>query len=240
VLAKELATLDVLSGGRVEAGIGAGWMLPDYEQAGMSFDAPGVRVSRMIEAVQIIKGLFGGESFSFSGDHYTITDHEARPLPMRPGGPPVLIAGGGPRMLRFAGAHADIVGLLPVKTGNDAWDDQNLADATDTAMDRKIAWIREGAGDRFADIELSVVVPALIPSDDRAKLADAINGGLAPEVREQSPDFATTSPFVLIGSLDQMEEAMIERRERWGISYYIFNDTSLDAAAPLVARLAGQ
>ena len=94
VLAKELATLDRLSGGRVEIGLGAGWMAPDYEQAGMPFDAPRDRVSRLEEAVEIIKALFAGKSVDFSGDHYTITGHEMYPPPAQPGGPKILIAAG--------------------------------------------------------------------------------------------------------------------------------------------------
>src|SRR6478672_4782635 len=155
VLAKELATLDVLSGGRVDVGIGAGWMAPDYEQAGMPFDPPGTRVSRMIEGVQIMKGLFADDPLDFSGTHYTITGHQGLPKPVQRPHPPIMIGAGGERLLRFAAREADIIGINPVKRSNEAWADQNVGDATGEATDRKIGWIRESAGARYDDLELS-------------------------------------------------------------------------------------
>ncbi|MCU1352251.1 MAG: luciferase-like [Acidimicrobiales bacterium] len=238
VLAKELATIDVLSGGRVEVGLGAGWMAPDYEQAGLPFDAPGERVSRLIEAVAIMKGLFADGPVDFAGRHYRITGHEGLPKPVQRPHPPVLIAGGGERMLRFAAREADIIGLNPRRVSNDDWADQNVADATAEATDRKLAWIRESAGDRFADIELSIVAPFVATTDDRAGFAATVASGL--DTTAFGADDVLASPHLLVGTVDEQVATLEERRERWGLSYYVFNDTSLDDAAPLVARLAGR
>src|SRR4051812_33375844 len=111
VLARELASIDQLSGGRLEVGLGAGWKRLDYDRSGIPMDRPGVRVDRLIEHATILRGLFGEGPFSFAGEHYTIPDLDGPPAPHRPGGPPILIAGGAPRVLRFAGSFADIVGL---------------------------------------------------------------------------------------------------------------------------------
>ena len=238
VLAKELATIAHFSGGRVEVGLGAGWMAPDYEQAGMDFDAPGVRVSRMEEALPIIKGLLAGNEVTVSGDHYTITGHTAYPVPATM--PPIMIAGGGPRMLKIAAREADIIGLNPARKSNAAWEDQNLPDATADATDRKIGWIRDAAGDRYADIEMSIVVPFVIVTDDREGTAAAIAGSLPPDAAaDLTADGVLASPHVLIGSVDQICATLNERRDRWDLSYYDFNDDSIDTVAAIVERLAG-
>ena len=241
VLAKELATIDVLSGGRVDVGIGAGWMAPDYEQAGLSFDPPGVRVSRMIEGVQVMKGLFADGPFTFTGEHYTITGHEGLPKPVQSPHPPIMIGAGGERLLRFAAREADIIGINPVKRSNEAWEDQNVADATAEATDRKIRWIRESAGARYENLELSIVAPFLIMTDDRVGLAESIAAGLdVPEGADTGPDVVLSSPYVLIGTVDEIVDTLIRRRDRWQLSYYVCNDDSVDAMAPIVERLAGR
>jgi probable F420-dependent oxidoreductase len=238
VLAKELATIDKLSGGRCEVGLGAGWMAPDYEQAGLPFDEPGVRVSRMIEGVRVIKGLFGSAPFDFAGEHYTITGHDGLPKPVQ-AQPPIMIGAGGKRLLTFAAREADIIGINPVKRSNEAWADTNVGDATAEATDRKIEWIREAAGDRFDDIELSIVAPFVVVTDDRDGLARSIVGGLDTGDADASPDNVLASPYVALGTIDQICETLLERRERWGLSYYVFNDDSIDTAGPIVERLTG-
>jgi probable F420-dependent oxidoreductase len=240
VLAKELATIDHLSDGRLEVGLGAGWMAPDYEQAGMGFDPPGVRVSRLEEATTIVKALFAGGPVTVHGDHYRVTGHELYPAPVQDPRPPIMIAGGGPRMLRFAAREADIVGLNPARKSNAAWEDQNLPDATEAATDRKVGWIRDAAGDRYADVELSIVVPFILVTDDREGTANAIASSLPPDPdADLSAEGVLASPHVLIGSVSQICDTMVERRERWDLSYYVFNDDSIDTVAPIVAKLAG-
>ena len=241
VLAKELATLDRLSGGRVEVGLGAGWMGSDYAQAGMAFDAPGDRVSRMQEAIHLFKGFFAGGPVSSAGRHYNIDGHEMYPPVVQAPCPPLLIVAGGPRMTRFAAAEADIIAINPATKSNEAWAEQNLADASAEAVDRKIGAIREAAGDRYDDIEIQIVVPFIVITDDREGTAQAIAGALPstdPAV-DLSAASILSSPYVLIGTEDQICATLTERRERWDISYYVFNDDSVDAASPIVARLRG-
>jgi probable F420-dependent oxidoreductase len=239
VLAKELATIDHLSNGRVEIGLGAGWMAPDYEQAGMPFDPPGTRVSRLEEAVTIVKALMAGGPVTVDGDHYTVTQHELYPAPVQ-APPPLMIAGGGPRMLRLAARQADIVGLNPARKSNAAWEDQNLPDATAAATDRKVGWIRDAAGSRYDELELSIVVPFVLVTDDREGTAAAIASSLPPDPEaDLSAEAVLSSPHVLIGSVDEICATLRDRRERWDLSYYVFNDDSIDAVAPVVERLTG-
>jgi probable F420-dependent oxidoreductase len=241
VLAKELLTLDRLSGGRVEVGLGAGWMGSDYEQAGMPFDAPRDRVSRLEEAVHVMKAFFAGASVDFAGDHYRITAHEMYPGAEQQPRPPILLVAGGPRMTRFAAEEADIVAINPATKSNEAWAEQNLADASAEAVDTKIAAIRNAAGDRYDEIELQIVAPFIIATDDRDGTAEAIAASLPSDDPAVEINAATvlSSPYVLIGTEEQICASLVERRERWDLSYYVFNDDSIDAAAPIVARLSG-
>lgn len=240
VLAKELATIDHLSSGRLEIGLGAGWMAPDYEQAGMPFDPPGVRVSRLQESVAVLAALLHGGPVDHAGEHYTLTGHTLYPPPVQRPRPPIMIAGGGPRMLRFAAREADIVGLNPARKSNAEWEDQNLGDATADATDRKLAWIREAAGDRYDGLELSIVVPFVIVTDDREGTATAIAGSLPSDTdADLSAAGVLASPHVLIGTVDEICDTIRERRDRWDLSYYVFNDDAIDTVAPIVARLAG-
>ncbi|MEX0750810.1 MAG: TIGR03621 family F420-dependent LLM class oxidoreductase, partial [Dehalococcoidia bacterium] len=173
VLAKEIATLDVLSGGRVEIGIGAGWMTTDYDASGIAYDTPGGRVSRLQESVKIMKGLFGEESFSFSGDHYTVTNANGLPKPVQKPHPPIMIGGGGKRVLRFAAREADIISVnFNLQEG--AVGAATMATGTAEATREKIGWIRDAAGSRFKDIELNVTIFATIVTDDASKIAERV------------------------------------------------------------------
>jgi probable F420-dependent oxidoreductase len=233
VLAKELATLDVLSGGRVQVGLGAGWRLSDYEQSGISYDAPGVRVGRLIEALRVIRSSLGPDRFSFAGDHYTITDYDGLPKPVQ-SPPPVLIGGGGPRMLGFAAREADIVGINPALTSGGI-DRTTFASMTADAVDEKVAIVRRAATDagRFDDIELNVRAYVVNVTDDTASAVDALVQftGMPAEVIE-------TSPFALVGPPERLIDQLRERRERWGFSYVIVGGDEFESFAPVVAALA--
>lgn len=232
VLAKELATLDVLSGGRVEAGIGAGWMTTDYQQSGIAHDPPGARIERLKESVTIIKGLFAEGSFSFSGEFYTVTNHDGTPKPMQKPHPPLLIGGGGRRVLRLAARQADIVGVnfsLAEGVVNPAV----AATGSAAATAEKIAWIREAAGARSDSLELNITVFVSAVTDDRQSVAERVAPGFG-----LSPEDVLGSPHVLIGSVDQIVDDLQRRREEFGFSYVVFSGDVFEQMAPVVARLA--
>jgi probable F420-dependent oxidoreductase len=233
VLAKEVATIDVLSGGRVELGLGAGWMNTDYEQSGIPKDPARVRVDRMEEAVTVLKGCFGDGAFDFAGDHYRITGLDGLPKPVQRPHPPLLIGGGGKRVLSIAAREAQIVGINPaLRSGN--VDAEAAKDGAAEQTDEKLEWVRDAAGDRFDDIELNMLVLASVVTDDRVGAAEMM-----------APLFGLTTdaldwyPHALIGSVEQMCDDLRARRERWGVSYWVFQGDALDALAPVVAELAG-
>jgi probable F420-dependent oxidoreductase len=233
VLAKEAATLDLLSDGRFDLGLGAGWMASDYEQVGIPFDRPGIRIGRLEEALEIIKGLFAGGPFSFVGRHYRINDMEGSPLPVQKPHPPILLGGGGRRMLRLAAREADMVNVnFDLREGRVNRDlvRTGLADATD----EKVAWIREAAGDRIDRIELSVTVFLATITDDRDSIALAMSGALGSEPKQM-----LDSPHFLIGTVDELVEALQHRRDRYGVSFVIVPGEVAEEFAPVVTRLAG-
>lgn len=233
VLAKELATLDVLSGGRLEVGIGAGWMKTDYEQSGIPYDSPGVRIDRMLEGLEIIRGLFAEGPYSFAGEHYTITELDGQPKPVQ-SFPPVLIGAGGPRMIRIAARHADIVGVNPsLRSGQ--IDMSTAADTTAEAYDRKIVQLKDAAGDRFDDLELNCLMFFVNQTDDALGFAAT----MAP-MFGLTPEEVLEVPVALIGTTEQMVETLQARRERWGLSYFVAQADAIDALAPVVAALAGR
>ena len=232
-LAKEAATLDVLSGGRFELGIGAGWQRSDYHSSGIAMDRPGVRIERLGEALTIIKGLLAGETVTFSGQHYAINGLEGLPEPVRPGGPPLFVAGGSERVLRLAARTADIVGVNPSMAAG-VIDKRVGPSSTATATAAKIDWIREEAGDHFGEIELHSRVHVATVTDDKWSLA----GALAPALGLDS-DQALASPHSLIGTVDEVVDKLVRQREELGISYIGLSVESMEDMAPVVARLAG-
>lgn len=233
VLAKEAATLDLLSDGRLELGIGAGWMVSDYEQAGMTYDRPGVRIERMVEAIEVLKGLFGDEAYSFSGEHYTITNLDSTPKPVQKPHPPFLIGGGGPRFLKLAGKHADIVGINPNLAAG-AITPEIGSDATAERYEEKLSWVREGAGDRFDDIELQVRTFFVTVTEDRMGMAEAMAAGVGLTAEQ-----GLESPLAMVGNPAQIAEDLRKRRERFGFSYIVVGQDQYEAFAPVVAELAG-
>ncbi len=233
VLAKEMATIDVLSGGRLELGLGAGWMTTDYEQSGIAHDPAGVRISRMQEGLAVIKGLFAPGALDFAGDHYVVTGLDGQPKPLQQPGPPILIGGGGRRVLSIAAREADIVGINPSMHAG-AIGSEAAADSTGEATDRKVAWVREAAGERFADLELNSLTFAVLVNDDRTGTQEMVgkmfglDGAAMADV-----------PHAWIGSVDEICDDLERWRSRWGLSYFVVQREAMAAAAPIVARLAG-
>jgi probable F420-dependent oxidoreductase len=233
VLAKELATLDRLSGGRLEIGLGAGWMLTDYEQSGIPYDPPATRVDRFEEGLAVIKGLLGPDPLTFEGRHYRITGLDGLPKPVQAPCPPVIVGGGLKRMLSIAGREADIVGINPTMP-NGAADADAARTGTAAQTDEKLGWVRAAAGDRYDDLEVNLLNFGCFVTDDRAALADQFAPlfGLTPaELLEY--------PHVLIGTVDEICESLEARRERWDASYIVVQHEAMDAMAPIVARLRG-
>lgn len=233
VLAKEAATVDVLSGGRLELGLGAGWMRQDYERSGIAEDPPSVRVDRMVEAVDVLEGLWSDGPLDHAGTHYRVSGLDGLPKPVQRPHPPLLIGGGSRRVLSFAARRADIVGINPsIHSG--AVDAAAAANGAAAATDRKVAWVREAAGGRIDELELNMLTFAVIVTEDRRGTLEAVAPafGLPPEVLEDYP-------HALVGTEAQIAEQLQASRERWGVSYWVVQGDAIDALAPVVARLSG-
>ena len=236
MLAKEAATLDSLSGGRLELGLGAGWLRREYDGAGIPFDPIGVRIDRLEETIRILEGLWGDGPFSFAGKHYTVADLDGYPKPAQRPRPPLLIGGGRRRILTLAGRTADVVGILTTSVATGTVVD-DASERLAGAVAQKLAWVHEGAGARYQDIELSLI-PTLIFEEDRDRAAASLIA--ARGWQGVTPADVFEMPSVFIGSLDEVADQMEARRARYGFSYYVVSDAQLDRAAPLVARLAGR
>ena len=234
VLAKELATMDVLSDGRLELGIGAGWMISDYEQMGIPYDAAKVRIDRFVEGLKVIKGAMAEGPFSFSGDHYTITEYNGTPKPIQVPCPPILIGGGGKRVLSIAAREADIVGINATMSAG-VVGLHTFSTMTAEVVDEKVAIVREAAGARFNDIELNVRAFLVNITDDAKQAASGIASMLGVEQQ-----MVEDSPFALVGPTSKLIEDLLERRERWGFSYVIVGADDVDLFAPVVAALNGK
>jgi probable F420-dependent oxidoreductase len=232
LLAKECATIDVLSGGRFELGIGAGWLRTEYEQAGMAYESAGVRIARLEEALQVIKGLWADAPLSFVGRHYQVSKLNGVPKPAQRPRPPILIGGGQRRMLMLAGREADAIGILTTSVASGTVVD-DVSERLPDAVAQKIGWVREGAGERFDTIELSLIPTIVLTEDRRARTEQLI----AQRGWDVAPETVWQMPSVLIGTVDQIAEDLLARRERFGFSYYIVSDSQADEFAPIVARL---
>ena len=231
VMAREAATLDYLSGGRLELGLGAGWRRSDYRQLGYAYAAPGRRVDRLVEALLIVKRLLAGGTVTHRGDHYTLERARIAPMPVqRP--VPLHIGAGGPRMLRIAAREADIVGLIPQFTRTGI---PRVTDATEGALARKVALLRSAAGDRFSTLELSIYCAdaGMVGSGHSVlgSAGSALKGALVAPVG---------APYLLYGTLGALRDRMERRREAMGISHYAIPHHALESMAPLVEALAGR
>jgi probable F420-dependent oxidoreductase len=235
MLAREAATVDVISDGRFELGIGAGYARYDYEATGIPFDPPGVRVERLAEAVRLIKSAWSGESVNLNGAHYTVADYTGEPSPLQGPGPPILIGGASRKLLGIAAREADIVGLIARPRAEGAAIESN--DLSLAAVERKLDWVRAAAGERFASLELSCNVHVVEITDD----ATGATARLADRLGCDERDLAA-SPHVWIGTVSNICDQVREVREKLGISYYTFyrgNDKQLKSFEAIVPHLAG-
>ena len=238
VLAQDLASLDVLSDGRLDIAIGAGWNEPEYDEIGLAFDPVATRVDRLEEAIAVLKGLFADEPFSFDGRFYTIRERDGRPKPIQKPHPRLLIGGGGRRTLSIAGREANVVGLAPRILSGQRADPRSL---TAAAAEEKIAWVREAAGDRFHQLEFNVYPsgwPPTLTDDARGearRVIDRLKERTGVELTEED---VLESPHLFIGSVDGLAEKFRTLRERLGISSFMVGE--IDDLAPVVERLSGQ
>jgi probable F420-dependent oxidoreductase len=233
VLAKELATLDVLSEGRVEAGLGAGWITAEYTALGETMDRAGVRISRLGEVVEVLKAHWNGEEIDLDLEHFHVHGFSGSPLPLQRPHPPILIGGGGQRILRMAGRLADIVSLNYDNSAGKLGP-ASVASSGTEATAAKIDWVRKGAGTRFDQIELEVGAYFVDIGEHPTSATEA----MARRYGVDEKEFAT-HPHALIGTVDSVCYALQERRERFGISYVTVMDYALDDFAPVVDRLTG-
>ena len=237
VLAQDMASLDVLSGGRLEIGIGAGWNRPEYDAIGLPFEPVTTRSERLAESVTVLKGLFGDGPFTFQGRYYAITDYDALPKPVQKPHPPLLIGGGGRRTLSLAAREADIVGLAPRQLSGQRVEPRSM---TLAATEEKIGWVREAAGERFKDLELNVYPSSweiVVTDDARAEAHRVIDHLRARSGIELTVDEALQSPHLFIGSVDALVDKIRDLRARLGISSFMLGE--VDELAPVVERLAG-
>jgi probable F420-dependent oxidoreductase len=233
LVAREAATVDLLTDGRLQLGLGAGHMRSEYDQAGLAFERGRVRVERLAEAVTIIKDLLTGDPVTFAGTHYRVTGHTIHPRPVQRPHPPILIGGNGPRLLALAAREADIVGFsgITFREGGVAPD---LSGWTAAGVDERVRLVREAAGDRHDRLELSVLIQRVVVTDDRRQAA----AELVRRWPQLTADVLLQSPYVLLGTVGQMAEDLQARRERWGFSYHVVFEPYLETFAPVVARLA--
>jgi len=235
IVARDAATLDLLSGGRLELGIGAGWLESDHTSIGQEFASAGVRIDRLGEAIDVLRACWTGESASYQGAHFSLIDAPNDPLPARPGGPPVLVGGGGKRVLQLAAQKADIVSLVPNMSAGRVGR-ESAANATGAATDEKLAWVREAAGSRLANIELHTNLTNVFVTDNRRPMMEKVARGYG----LVDPDEALAIPHVVIGTVAQCVEQLLERRAVTGISHYTVFEANLDAFAPILSELHGR
>jgi len=233
VLAKELATLDVFSGGRVEVGLGAGWMRSEYEQAGIRFDSAGIRIARLEEFITVLKGLFADEPFSFSGVHYRISDLDGTPKPIQRPHPPILVGGGGMKLLAVAARQADIIQVMPRIQGPGQPID--AGEFTAATYKDKIDHIKAVAGERFPEIELGTqLLLATVTDDPDGAVAEFAAGH---GIRR---DDLRDSPLVAVGSLNQVCDKLLAVRDEYGISYFACPVGARPSSlAPIIDKVAG-
>ncbi len=229
-VAQDSATLDLLSDGRFELGIGAGWMLEDYTRTGIPWDAPKIRAERMEEAVAIILPLLEGKSVTFAGTHYTIDDLTPDVRPAQIPRPPLMIGAGGPRMLAFAARHADIVSVVFTSKREGGL----ILDIDAATVAGKIQRVRKAAGDRVGDVEINILLQGVHATNDRQAVAEQLSSDW-----KTSAAALLDSPYLLFGTVDEIEETLRERRENLGISYIAVFDRHWEALNPVVERLAG-
>lgn len=244
LLAKEATTIDVLSKGRLELGIGAGWMKEEFDKAGIEFGTPGERIRKLDEALTILDQLMRGQTVDFDGEFYTIKGLEGSPRPRQGPRPPIAVGGGGPKMLALAAKHADIIS---VATGTTVDGRLRLSDMTMAKTVERVDRIRQAAGDRFDSIELNWTIATIVITDDRVATAEmalkALESGYPPNIArdvELTVDDILASPYLAFGSFEEIADQIREVRRQTTMSYVGIFPTQMDAFAPVIPLLRGE
>ena len=234
LLAKEVATLDLLSEGRVDFGIGAGWLEGEYQAAGLQFDPAGERIERLAESIGLIKKVFSGERLEHHGKYYSAQDFEGSPRPVQQPAPPLMVGGGGRKILSLAAREADIVSFnFNNRSGQIG--PAGVQSSTDSATASKVDWVREAAGPRFHELELEIGAYFTFVTENPTPMIQ----GMA-HAMNLSEDEIREHPHGLFGDVEEIVETLLKRRERFGISRITIGDDAFEAFAPVVQRLSGQ
>jgi len=236
LLARDLATLDLLSDGRVEVGIGAGHAKPEYHRAGIPFDPARTRVGRLEEAVLTLRQLLDGETVTFAGEHYVLTDARCEPCPVQPR-VPILVGGAGRRVHRIAAQHADAVGFTGLGRAHDDGQRAEPARFAARLVDEDVKAVQAAAGDRLSGLELQVLVQAVTVTDDAMGVAESIRRTHLPSLQ---PSEIIHSPYLMVGERGALVDRLLEHRERWGFSHYTVRREALGQLDPVISQLAGQ
>jgi len=233
VLAKEAATLDVVTDGRFEFGLGAGWANADYEMSGIAMDTPGVRVARLAESIDIMRSMWTEGSATFDGEHYRVTGALGTPAPVTPGGPPLVIGGGSRRVLELAGRVASVASIVPSLAAGFIGAETAAQAVAEKYADR-VRWALDAAGDRAGELELQCWTVAVSVVPNAAEVVES----LAPAFG-LTPDQLRAAPVALIGTAGEIVETLRKRREEYGFSYIVVHEGEMDSLAPVIAELAG-
>ena len=233
VLAKECATLDLLSEGRLEIGLGAGWTRAEYDALGIEMKPASQRIAKLAEYVGLFRAHFTGHPIEVHGEYVNVSGFEGRPLPAQRPGPPLMIGGGSPKILGLAGHEADIVSIN-FNNAPGKLDSRSVAASGPDNLAEKLSWIRAGAGDRFDQIEIETSAMFVTIADDPRPAAQEMADRVGVSVEELNGN-----PHVLIGTVPEVCDRLRDRRDRYGISYVTVAHRNMEAFAPVVAELAG-
>lgn len=234
LLAHEASTLDVLSGGRLELGIGAGWNRPEYEELGITFDPPEVRVERLHESITIIKRLLTGETVTFNGKHYKVRNNSVGRRPVQRPRPPIAVGGNGESLMRLAAMEADIISFLGLGVNRSGRRLRYTAFSPE-GLEKKINFVHRASGDRFDQIELAAYVWYFQAGDSAHEAALKIKRDASLSVED-----VVSSPFTLLGTPDEMIEKLEKNRERFSVNYWVIKSPALEAVKDVVPKLAGR
>lgn len=236
VLARDIATLDLLSEGRMELGLGAGHSKPEYQRAGIAFDDPSIRIDRLAEAVLLLRSLLDGDTVNFEGEHYHLDEARCYPSPIQ-SHVPLLVGGAGRRIHQIAAKHADAVGFTGLGRVNPDGQTAQPDRFPLSAVGQDIEHLREAAGDRSAHLEIQVLVQAVIITDNDVATAEDICRTRLPSLE---PTDILETPYMILGPASAVVEKLLDHRERWGFSHYTVRSEALGQLEPVIAELAGQ